>query len=165
YLFSGQSPLQYRLVRPDGTLVGAGPTNVPASDWAGLNGFEIAAGAGGDFVIAWAGDESSRAVRVSRSGAAGPMRIVQSTGAWIIEQTQVAWNGERYMVVWTQWGGGVSVYARPLDAAGIPTGTTQLVTGPHDHVYSAAIFPSGDEFLIDRKSTRLNSSHVKISYA
>ncbi len=142
------SPLQYRLVRPDGSLVGAGPTGVPASDWAGLDGFEITAGPEGDFVIAWAGDESIRAVRVGPSGAPGAVRIVQSTGSWIIEQTQVAWNGEQYMVAWSQWGGGVSVYARPLTAAGIPTGTTQLVTGPHDHVYSAAIFPTGDEFLI-----------------
>jgi hypothetical protein len=148
YLFAGQAPLQYRLVRPDGTLVGAGPVNVPGSSFAGLDGFDVTAGPSGDFLIAWAGDESIRAVRVSPSGAPGAMRVVQSTGSWIIEATRPAWNGQNYLVTWTQWGGGVTVYARLLDASGVPIGATFTVTGPHEHAHSADAFAQGADFLI-----------------
>src|SRR5690606_41989197 len=51
------------------------------------------------------------------------------------------------------------------DAVVKPLSRAQIVDGEHIAPVNAASFPQSDVTWRDRKSTRLNSSHVKISYA
>jgi hypothetical protein len=147
YLFAGQKPLQFALMRTDGTKE-LGPVNIPNSDDADFNGFEVAAG-GSEFLVAWTGFDRIRATRVSNAGAVLGTQTVQVTGNWIIESTRVAFNGQLYLVAWSQWGdAGVRIYARRLTSAGVPVGTTFVVAGPAFSAVPLEILVSGTDFVL-----------------
>jgi hypothetical protein len=145
YLFSGQKPLQFALMRTDGTKE-LGPVNIPNSDAAGFDGFEVAAG-GSEFLVAWTAFDRIQATRISNAGAVIGTQTVQITGNWIIESTHAGFNGESYLVAWSQWGdAGVSIYARRLSSTGVPVGTTFMVAGPAFSAVPLEILIAGTDF-------------------
>jgi len=144
---SGQKPLQFALMRTDGTRE-IGPVNIPNSDGASLNTFELASN-GDEFLVAWAGYNSVNTTRISAAGALLSTRVVQSTGNWITELPQVAFNGQSYLIAWSQWGtDGVRVYARRVDQSGFPQGNLITVAGPAELSLPLGVFASGDEFQV-----------------
>ncbi|HZW08739.1 MAG TPA: GC-type dockerin domain-anchored protein [Phycisphaerales bacterium] len=145
YLFSGQKPLQFALIRPDGTRE-IGPVNIPNSDFAALNGFEIASN-GEEFLVGWVGFDRVHATRISSSGAVLGTQTVQTTGNWITELTRVAFNGENYLLAWAKWGGdGITTYARLVSATGIPLSETFVAVQPD--AVPLEILVSGSDFLV-----------------
>ncbi|MCL4741149.1 MAG: hypothetical protein KJZ54_03010 [Phycisphaerales bacterium] len=128
YLFSGQKPLQIAIMRPDGSKQ-IGPVNIPGSDWAGLDGFEIASN-GDEYLLAWADIDRIRVTRVSGAGAVLGSQTVQDTGNWITHSTAAAFNGETYLVAWAKYeDGGPKTFARRVSAAGVPLGSAFIVAG------------------------------------
>ncbi len=147
YLFSGQKPLQFALMLTSGTKQ-LGPVNIPNSDDAGLDGFEVAAG-GSEFLVAWTAFDRINATRISNTGGVLGTQTVQLTGNWITAYTHVAFNGTSYLVAWQQWGdAGVTVYARRLTSAGVPVGTTFVVAGPAFRAAPLEILVSGTNFVL-----------------
>ncbi len=145
YLFSGQEPLQFALMRPDGTKQ-IGPVNIPNSDFAGLDGFEIASN-GDEFLLGWTGFDRIHATRISAAGAVLGTQTLQTTGNWITHSTRVAFNGDSYLVAWAKYeDGGMKTFARRVSAAGVPLGSTFLVSD--DHTVPMEILVEGSDFLV-----------------
>ena len=147
YLFPGQEPLQFALVNVDGTIA-LGPTNVPDSDGAFVYGFEIGTN-GDDFLIAWMGYDRVNATRISATGVVLGTQTVQVTGNWITELPTVVFNGQSYLVAWSQWSeDGVRVYAHRLDASGVPVGALITVIGPHQLAAATETFALRGRFVL-----------------
>jgi hypothetical protein len=132
-------------MRADGTKE-IGPINIPHSDFAGLDGFEIASN-GDEFLVGWTSFDRIEATRISASGAVLGTQSLQNTGNWITQSTQVAHNGDSYLVVWGKYeDGGIKTFARRVSDAGMPQGAPMLVT-PEDAV-PIDILLDGPDFLV-----------------
>src|SRR5690625_6224526 len=90
------------------------------------------------------------------------------------ERCRAAASSMRAGRSWIQWGsagpaGTADLHHHPLDGpAGVTASALDFVIGTSDGLDGAgqgAVAPAADRTREDRKRTRLNSSHVAISYA
>ncbi len=146
-LLPGEELMQFALVRVDGTIE-FGPANVPDSEGAEFDGFELTSN-GSEFLIAWVDYDRIKTTRLSNSGTVLGTQTVWIFGEWIAEFPSVAFNGQSYLIAWSQWGeGGVSVDAHRVDQSGAPVGNKITVVGPNQHAAPMDVFALGTDFAV-----------------
>jgi hypothetical protein len=147
YLFPGQQPLQFALVGVDGTIE-YGPASIPGTFDAAVSAFEIGSD-GNEFLVAWVDVDQVRATRIASNGAVLGTQSVQATGGWLAEWPKVAFNGDSYLIAWSQWSNdGLRVYARRVSRSGAPLGTLIAVVGPYDLAVPMEVFNLGTDFAV-----------------
>src|SRR6266498_4900860 len=125
----------------------------------------------------WCHRRGSPAARPRRGGGAAAMRLAIDYGT-VVTRAVLAWPDGRWVQLlldgseqlpsgvyvdadWGLWAGQAALARGAADPAGLVAHPKQHLGQPHIQIRGRDV----DVLELDRKSTRLNSSHVRISYA